>query len=171
MMRDKFIEVCVYADSTNLFTEEDCNTDNLVALKFPERIVKDWYEKHESEFVECTANELKKPKSECTFEDWFNEVYTADDTDGLFNFSIEHGYVPEINWGQTEYDPECETENFYPQWDPEEKGYIATCKGCGRKIFLCDACMHSEDNEAMRCDWHRNETGHGCFRGWIKNGE
>lgn len=35
-MRDKFIKVFVYADSTNLFTEEDCNTDNLVTLEFPD---------------------------------------------------------------------------------------------------------------------------------------
>lgn len=74
-------------------------------------------------------------------------------------------------WGQSEVCPECETENFYLMWDPEEKGYIAQCFKCGKKIFLCDACIHADDNKSHRCDWNETETGRGCFRGFIKKGE
>lgn len=76
-----------------------------------------------------------------------------------------------MTWGQTEVCPICETENFYPEWDPEEKGYIAICSGCGKKIFLCDACFHADDNPTRYCAWHETEDGRGCFRGWIKEGE
>ena len=74
-------------------------------------------------------------------------------------------------WGQTEVCPECNTENFYYKFDPETEGYIVTCKHCGKKLFLCDACLHADDNPEGLCDWHRNETGRGCFRGWIEKGE
>lgn len=72
---------------------------------------------------------------------------------------------------QVEICPECDTENTYPEWDPEEKGYIATCGNCGKKIFLCDACLHADDNDECKCDWREREDGRGCFRGFIKKGE
>ena len=72
---------------------------------------------------------------------------------------------------QVETCPICDAENSYPDWDPEEKGYIATCESCGKKIFLCDACFHADDNPEMECDWHEENDGRGCRRGWIKEGE
>ena len=68
---------------------------------------------------------------------------------------------------ETEMCPHCEQEHDYHA-DVESDGYIVVCKGCDRKIFLCDACMHSEDNEGMYCDWHKTSTGSACFRGEIK---
>lgn len=175
-MLKKMIKVCVYADSTGMYTEEECDFDNLVGLEFPEWIVREFYKKYESEFVEETSDELDKPESECTFEDWYNEVYTADDTIDLFEFSVNHGYLPKrddnkIIIEQTETCPYCDSENTYPNWDTDYLGYIATCNECGKKIFLCDACTHAEDNKEQKCDWHEDETGRGCFRGWIKKGE
>ncbi len=79
--------------------------------------------------------------------------------------------MKEINIEQVEICPECDAENVFPGWDPEEKGYIATCQTCGKKIFLCDACLHADDNPKGKCDWYKNEDGRGCFRGWIKKGE
>ena len=76
-----------------------------------------------------------------------------------------------MTWGQTEACPNCETENFYPEWNPEENGYIVICSGCGKKIFLCDACLHADDNPERKCDWKERRDGRGCFRGWIKKGE
>ena len=75
-----------------------------------------------------------------------------------------------IEFEQTECCPYCEAENTYPNWDPEEKGYIATCRCCGMKMFLCDACLHADDNPGQKCNWHEDETGRGCFRGWINKG-
>lgn len=64
--------------------------------------------------------------------------------------------------------PHCDTENVLENWDVPEKGYIAICKGCGRQIFLCDECLHADDNRGMRCDWRSSLSSQQCFRGRIK---
>lgn len=64
--------------------------------------------------------------------------------------------------------PHCMSENIYEMWDTEKDGYIARCKHCGKEIFLCDECSHSEDNEEKKCDWCETECGGKCFRGIIK---
>lgn len=56
--------------------------------------------------------------------------------------------------------PFCEVE-ITKNWDVEKNGYRITCPNCGKKIMLCDACLHSEDNEGMRCNWSKEN---GCFR-------
>lgn len=73
----------------------------------------------------------------------------------------------------TETCPWCEAENTYPGWDVEKDGYIAICKTCGKKIFLCDECQHATD--CQPCDWRENidilrrtRTGQ-CFRGCTEN--
>ena len=65
--------------------------------------------------------------------------------------------------------PHCESENAYYYWDVDTHGYIAKCLECGKEIFLCDACMHAEDNEGMNCDWCATECGGKCFRGTTKD--
>lgn len=71
--------------------------------------------------------------------------------------------------------PYCEAENVYPGWDVEKHGYIAECKECGKRIFLCDECLHAEDNPSMHCDWHNESNGECvvgyCFRGITANKE
>lgn len=61
---------------------------------------------------------------------------------------------------EVEICPHCMYENTY-QWNVEKDGYEVTCQYCGEKIMLCDACMHSDDNRAGKCDWCENN---GCFR-------
>lgn len=61
---------------------------------------------------------------------------------------------------EVEVCPHCDTE-VTVMWDVEKQGYRATCPNCGEELMLCDACMNSEDNEGMHCDW--SEAG-GCFR-------
>lgn len=63
----------------------------------------------------------------------------------------------------------CETENTYPMWDVNVKGYVAICSHCGKEIMLCDECMHNEDNLLMSCDWCKTECGGKCFRGTTKD--
>lgn len=66
--------------------------------------------------------------------------------------------------------PYCECENIFANWDTDTQGYIATCWNCGKKILLCDECLHADDNTGKMCDWHRSKTEEGCFRGitWAK---
>lgn len=61
--------------------------------------------------------------------------------------------------------PHCMSENIYEMWNTEKDGYVARCKHCGKEIFLCDECLHSEDNEEQKCDWCETECGGKCFRG------
>lgn len=65
--------------------------------------------------------------------------------------------------------PHCENENVYPMWDVNVKGYVAICQYCGKEIFLCDECMHAEDNEGMSCDWCETKCGGKCFRGITRD--
>lgn len=61
---------------------------------------------------------------------------------------------------EVEVCPHCDAE-VTVMWDVEKQGYRATCPNCGEELMLCDACMHSNDNEGMDCDWSENG---GCFR-------
>lgn len=88
---EKLIPVCVYCSSTGLFSEEECYLENLTDMMFPEWIVREWYKENKKDFIEeCKSDSLKEP----CFETWLNEVYTADDTDGLYEFAVEKGYDP-----------------------------------------------------------------------------
>ena len=64
--------------------------------------------------------------------------------------------------------PHCMSEVVYPMWDVNVKGYVAVCKYCGKEIFLCDECLHAEDNPNMNCDWCKTECGGRCFRGTTR---
>lgn len=43
--------------------------------------------------------------------------------------------------------------------------YKIICPFCGKEIFLCDECMHAEDNPTANCNWSER----GCFRGKTNN--
>lgn len=68
--------------------------------------------------------------------------------------------------------PHCDHENHILNWDVEKRGYIAECDECGKKMFLCDACLHADDNPQQTCDWHtetmRGVTFSSCKRGRYK---
>lgn len=72
--------------------------------------------------------------------------------------------------------PYCMSENVFSNWDVEKQGYIATCWQCGKKIMLCDECLHADDNAGGHCDWRevicdgKLVEAH-CCRGVIKNRE
>ena len=99
----KKLSVCIYADSTGLFSESERNHENLTDMDFPEEIVRKWYEAHKKELDEETAYELRKPIEECTFEDWYNEISWAGDTDGLYDFSVENGHKPTFGFDKHTY--------------------------------------------------------------------
>lgn len=90
------LSVCIYADSTGLFKESECDSCNLVYMNFPEEIVRKYYEQNKEDFIEETSYELGIPEDECTFEDWYKSVYTAEDTNELYDFAIENGCIPKF---------------------------------------------------------------------------
>lgn len=72
--------------------------------------------------------------------------------------------------------PHCMSENVYPNWDVNEKGFVAKCNHCGKEIFLCDECIRHEDELNKNscgcdwgCDWCKTECGGMCFRGATKD--
>lgn len=92
MKEEKMIVIGMYADQTGLYTEDELAWDNWCELEIPERIVRQWYEVND--LAKGTADELGIPIEEATFERWLNEVSNGDDTDGLFQFSVDNGYTP-----------------------------------------------------------------------------
>ena len=101
----------VYADTTDIFTEEEIiENGNLVELDIPDAIVLDWYEQDRAEHDEQTAADLGIPLEECTFEVWRDNVYTADETQDLYDYAVMRGwtarredYYPD-GWGWSKKD-------------------------------------------------------------------
>lgn len=75
------IEVNVYCDSTDLFSESECDRDSMCYMLFDEEIVQLWF----------VQNEFEKYGS---YKTWLSDEYTCDDTDGLYYFAVEHGCRP-----------------------------------------------------------------------------
>lgn len=86
--------VTVYADDTGLFTEEECNFNNMVDLVVPGWVVKEWYEKHIDDLKTDTMTELGVSEEDATFDRWVNEVCTCDDFLGFYSFCKKMGIVP-----------------------------------------------------------------------------
>lgn len=61
---------------------------------------------------------------------------------------------------EVEWCPYCDTE-IEIEWDVEKDGYQIICPNCKEKLMLCDACIHSDDNEYMRC---YGSNKYHCFR-------
>lgn len=87
---EKLIPVCIYCDSTGLFSEEECCSENLTDMLFPEWIVREWYKENEKACIEDCKAEHEEP----CFENWINNSYTADGTDGLYDFAVQKGFDP-----------------------------------------------------------------------------
>lgn len=86
----KLIPVTIYCDSTGLFSEAECNTDNLTDMLFPGSIINEWYKENEK----VLAPECKAEGYEPNAYNWYTEIYTADDTIGLYDFAVAKGYDP-----------------------------------------------------------------------------
>ena len=85
------MKIYVYADTTNQYTDGECNYCNCVLIDIPENIIREWYNEKE-----CFKDFLNSDYSylEPSFENWYNAVYTCDSTDGLYEFAIEKGVTP-----------------------------------------------------------------------------
>lgn len=91
---DEMLEVTVYKSSVSAYFNKynmDYDDpffdtpDNMMELMFPRSIVEAWY----SERI-CTDDDGEN------FDDWFYNESTADGTDGLYDFAVEHGFKPDF---------------------------------------------------------------------------
>lgn len=82
------------------------------------------------------------------------------DTNDEEEFIVYVDISPYIKIECVETCPHC-GEEVEINWCAKENGYEVYCPYCGKKIMLCDECMHSNDNIEQKCDWCK-ETG--CFR-------
>lgn len=78
-MEDELVYMTVYCSTTGLFNEDEMNKDNLTDIAFPRFIVKEWFDQCGDE-------------KDCTFDEWLTEEYTADSTDGLYQFALDRGF-------------------------------------------------------------------------------
>ena len=111
MENEKMVWVTIYLDSTG-WVEWDDIVDNLIEVEFPERLVRQWYIDNKEKFDEETRHDLG---DDCKvgFETWLRSVYIADDTDGLFEYAIEHGFIPEKPDNFAEYVVENDDDDDY----------------------------------------------------------
>ena len=77
-INEKTLEVLIYRDSTGLYTEEECDRENLMYIGLPEGIVRQWF------------SESRISEEYDSFEEWLHS-YTADSTDGLYYYAMSHG--------------------------------------------------------------------------------
>ena len=85
----------VYTNETDLLTDEQRDSfdyEPLTTILVPEDIARSFFE--ESGARDEVAEELGIPAEQATFEQWHNEVYTADSTVGLWSYAIAHGVTP-----------------------------------------------------------------------------
>ena len=82
------IDVCVYKDLTNLFTEKEIETDgNLTEIVVPDELLRRY-------FMEWCLESFRSDEelnNEALYEEWLDE-FTADDTEDFVDFLSEQGY-------------------------------------------------------------------------------
>lgn len=93
--RNGCIEVCVYADTLGVFSEEGLNQlgDNMLYIKVPKDKL---YEYFVNTCLEYFRDEVDEGISDYgVFEEWLDE-YTCDDTIDLCEWMREHNMILEI---------------------------------------------------------------------------
>ena len=95
LSKSENISITVYCSSTDLFTEEECDQENLTEFQFPRNIVEDYYREYvKSDPVPfCSVEQCEEAEEADTFEHWLNN-YTADETEGLYSYAVSRGVQP-----------------------------------------------------------------------------
>lgn len=94
---EAMISMLIYKDTTGWYDDEyfeDASHDNMIELEFPVRIVKKWFDKV-NPFYYVEDDDGKFEFTVVDFWDWYKHYYDADDTENLFEFSVENGFTPE----------------------------------------------------------------------------
>ena len=90
------MNVCIYADSTDIFSEEFCNIDNLIEIEVENELLFEYFRQHCLEDFR-SEDDIKQGLSErAVYEEWLDE-YTADDTDELWEFLMRNGKRPKLD--------------------------------------------------------------------------
>lgn len=115
--KEEMLMMTVYADTVTDYTEEMRNdlfpNENMMEVEFPRSIVEAWYEENSASIFSENNG----------FEDWLHWTYTADDTDGLFQFSIDHGYHPVVPKPRKR---EVQLTSTYTVWSFDDDGAVET---------------------------------------------
>lgn len=81
-MKKEKVWVCVYRDTI----EEHDNNTNLSEILVMEDFAKQYFEK----FIAPNCEE------EISFDTWYNDEYTADETEGFYQYAKEHNAILDI---------------------------------------------------------------------------
>ena len=85
----KKVWVCVYRDTI----EEHDKDWNLSEILTTEDFVRQYYEEYKMACKDC---EVKNCEDATTFEQWYYDEYTADDTEDFYEYAKEHNAILEI---------------------------------------------------------------------------
>ncbi len=77
IQKPQYVGITVFKDTTGLYTDEECNDDNLTTLDFPIYLVEEY---------------AKTVKPELTYKEFLDQ-YCADWTEGLVDFAKKHGFT------------------------------------------------------------------------------
>ena len=78
--------MCVYADTTGLYTEEECEECNLAYLLFPRDIVKAFFDEE--------VDYIIGQDGLVGFDQWLKEYYIAEELIDLCEFARGRGFDP-----------------------------------------------------------------------------
>ena len=81
---DGMVMVCVYTDTTGLYTPDETDECNLAYLLFPEEIVEAWYHKKLADIYPASW----------TMKEWASTANRPEDTMGLCDFARKRGFEP-----------------------------------------------------------------------------
>ncbi len=86
--------VTIFRDSTDLYTEDEIEEDNLITVEVPSAIIVDYFREYILDNTPyCDIKQCEEvAKKDPTFDEWYNS-YTADETTDLYRFAKERGYT------------------------------------------------------------------------------
>ena len=96
--------ITVYASSTGLFTDKECDQENLTEIAVDELLLKKWVDENIYRFKSYAE---------------FLETYTADDTERLVWWLLDNGYGLEIR-GKSVYKYGMRLRPYGPGCQPKE---------------------------------------------------
>ena len=88
LVKDGMMLVTVYCDSTGLYTEAECDMDNMTEMWFPIELVR----KYMKDNWDVT--------DDYEFWHWFVEESTADEVSELYNYALDRGFQAKREDGQ-----------------------------------------------------------------------
>lgn len=80
------IHVDVYADTTGQYTEDEIKWCNCTSIKVPKEMLINYFNEYCKEY--CEEDGIY------TFDSWYHEFYTCDDTEELYEYCVDNGFTP-----------------------------------------------------------------------------